>query len=246
VFASKGGTGKTFLSTNLALAVAMETGKDVALVDMDLKAGDVFSLFGMEPRRSMRDLVALGREADEAAVRQFGEQLHEHVWGYAAVPDPAETPISGESMTVTLQQLREAYDYVVVDGTDDYDDHVLAAFDMSDAVCLITGLDMVGVRHLSLALDTLLTLGIPRDRLRMVLNRADSKVGLGPDDVERVLKLRVDAMIPSSRLVPVSVNRAKPLYLGEPKSEVAKSITALARRLSQEQPARKRSLFKRD
>jgi pilus assembly protein CpaE len=99
-------------------------------------------------------------------------------------------------------------------------------------VCLVTGLDVVGVKHLSKALDTLLTIGLPRDRFRVVLNRADSKVGLDASDVERVMKIQVDAMIPSSRLVPMSLNKGRPVVLDEPGSEVAASIRHLAERFT--------------
>jgi pilus assembly protein CpaE len=77
-------------------------------------------------------------------------------------------------------------------------------------------------------MDTLTSLGIPHDRFRVVLNRADSKVGVSLTDVERVLKVKVDAKIPSSELVPQSLNKGKPVYLGEPQSEVAKSISEIA------------------
>jgi pilus assembly protein CpaE len=103
-------------------------------------------------------------------------------------------------------------------------------FDLSDQICLVTSLDVVGVKHLSKALDTLLAIGLPRDRFRVVLNRADSKVGLDASDVERVMKIQVDAMIPSSRLVPTSLNKGKPVVLDEPNSEVSAAIKQLAHR----------------
>jgi pilus assembly protein CpaE len=105
-------------------------------------------------------------------------------------------------------------------------------FDLSDMICLVTSLDVVGVKHLSKALDTLLTIGLPRERFRVVLNRADSKVGLDASDVERVMKIRVDAMIPSSRLVPTSLNKGRPVVLEEPGSEVSQAIHSLAARFA--------------
>ena len=62
---------------------------------------------------------------------------------------------------------------MVVDASVDYSDSALVCFDLSDAICLVTPLDVVGVKHLSKALDTLLTIGLPRERFRVVLNRAD-------------------------------------------------------------------------
>jgi pilus assembly protein CpaE len=88
------------------------------------------------------------------------------------------------------------------------------------------------VKHLSKALETLLTIGLPRERFRIVLNRADSKVGLDSGDVERVMKIQVDTMIPSSGLVPMSLNKGRPVFLEEPNSKVAESIRTLALRFT--------------
>ena len=118
----------------------------------------------------------------------------------------------------------------MVDASVDYSDSALVCFDLSDMICLVTGLDVVGVKHLAKALDTLLTIGLPRERFRVVLNRADSKVGLDASDVERVMKISVDAMIPSSRLVPTSLNKGRPVVLDEPGSDVSQSIQHLAQR----------------
>ncbi len=127
-------------------------------------------------------------------------------------------PPGGEAVGKYLRVLRNNFAYVVVDASADYTDLALACFDLSDAICLVTGLDVVGVKHLSKALETLLTIGLPRDRFRIVLNRADSKVGLDAGDVERVMKIQVDTMIPSSRLVPTSLNKGRPVVLEEPNS----------------------------
>jgi pilus assembly protein CpaE len=122
----------------------------------------------------------------------------------------------------------------VIDATAEYSDHVLAAFDLADAICLISGLDAIGVRHMLMGLQTLERLGVPRSRLRVVLNRADSKVDLTPADVERLLSLRVDARIPSSSLVPRSINRGRLLWRDERGSAVARSIGEFADRLRSE------------
>jgi pilus assembly protein CpaE len=145
--------------------------------------------------------------------------------------EPGSHGVAGEAIGKVLRAIRGTFDYAVVDASANYSDHALASFDVADAVYLITGLDIVGVRHLSLALNTLMTLGLPRERFRIVLNRADSKVGLEAAEVERALKVEVDAHIPSSRLVPLSLNHGRPVYLAEPKSPVAKAIGSLADRI---------------
>ncbi|HWO71455.1 MAG TPA: P-loop NTPase [Actinomycetota bacterium] len=233
VFSSKGGSGKTFLTSNLATALAeMAGGKDVAVVDLDIDMGDVFTYFGTEPQGSISDLMELGEKNDPELVRAGGRKLAEHLWGYAAQPDPTAEAPAGEAVGKFLRALRNEFGFVVVDASVDYSDAALVCFDLSDTIILVTALDVVGVKHLSKALDTLLAIGIPRDRFRIVLNRADSKVGLEAGDVERVMKIRVDAMIPSSRLVPMALNKGRPVVLDEPRSDVAQAIRELASRFT--------------
>jgi pilus assembly protein CpaE len=247
VFSSKGGTGKTFLTSNLGAALARDTGKDTAILDLELEVGDVHSYFGRTATTPLSDLLAIGDMEEPNAIAQIGTRVRSNLWTFGTGSAPGADPVPGEAMGKVIRTLRGVFPYVVVDATADYTDATLAAFDLSDAVCLITGLDVVGVRHLSLALQTLLSLGFPRERFRLVLNRADSKVGLSSSEVERVMKVGIDTMIPSSRLVPSSLNSGVPVVLDQPKSEVAKAISTLALRFA---PApvdagRKRSLFRK-
>jgi pilus assembly protein CpaE len=232
IFSSKGGAGKTFLTTNLATAMAQESGKDTAVVDLDVDMGDVFSYFGLEPMKQIDDLIGLGEGASRDEVFANAIQLDPHLFGFGAVPDPAAQPPGGEAIGKYLRVLRNTFSYVVVDASNDYTDLALACFDLSDAICLVTGLDVVGVKHLSRALDTLVSIGLPRERFQIVLNRADSKVGLDVRDVERVMKVDVDTMIPSSRLVPTSLNKGRPVVLEDPGADVSQSIRQLAHRFT--------------
>jgi pilus assembly protein CpaE len=232
VFSSKGGSGKTFLTTNLAAAISDITGQDTAVVDLDTDMGDVFTYFGREPSARVDDMMGLGEGADHDRIREIGVPFGEHLWGYGSPPDPAAEPPAGEAVGKFLRTLRADFSYVVVDASVDYSDSALVCFDLSDAICLVTPLDVVGVKHLSKALDTLLTIGLPRERFRVVLNRADSKVGLDASDVERVMKITVDAMIPSSRLVPTALNKGRPVVLDEPNSDVSTAVRQLATRFA--------------
>ena len=230
VFASKGGVGKTFLTTNLAAALADISKQETAAVDLDVDLGDVFSYFGLEPNRQMADLLTLGEGADREAVFAKATKLDEHLWGFGAAPDPSVQPPGGEAVGKFLRVLRANFAFVVVDASVDYTDLAWACFDLSDVICLVTGLDIVAIKHLSNTLETLLTIGLPRERFRIVLNRADSRVGLDAQDVERVMNVLVDTKIPSSRLVPTCLNKGRPVVLEEPDSEVADSIRRMASR----------------
>lgn len=254
VFSSKGGTGKTFLSSNLAAAIADYSQQETALLDLDLGLGDVFSYFGKEPARPLQDLLDLGDTVDNSTVRSCGTELGPRLIGFGSPPDPGAPEVDSDAVGPVISALRTGFPFVIVDIGAQYSDHSVAALDRSDLICLVTGLDVVGIRHLSKALDTLIEIGIPRDRLRIVLNRADSKVGIEASDVKRVLDIEVHAEIPSSRLVPTSLNKGMPVYTSEPRSEVAKSIGSLAEDLIKDRfhtnegktdPSKKRRMFRR-
>jgi pilus assembly protein CpaE len=231
IFSSKGGTGKTFLVTNLAAALSERSGKDTAIVDLELEMGDVFAYYGEDSRQTVQDMLAVGDMTEPEEIKAAGKRLGQHLWAYGVAAEPGSHGVAGEAIGKVLRAVRGTFDYTVVDASANYSDAALASFDVAEAVYLITGLDIVGVRHLSVALNTLMTLGLPRERFRIVLNRADSKVGLEAEEVERALKVEVDARIPSSRLVPLSLNHGRPVYLAEPKSPVAKAIGSLADRI---------------
>jgi len=231
VFSTKGGTGKTFLACNLAAALAERSGSQVGLLDLDHDLGDVFAYFDAEPSRTLQELLTLDDGADAEAVAQLGTPLAKGITGFGSRPDPRAEPIPGAAIARMVSKLKDAFAFSVVDATSEYSDHVLAALDLSDAICLVTGLDAIGVRHMSIAIQTLQNLGIGRERLHFVVNRADSKVDLTIQDIERLLDIRVDSRIPSSPLVPRSINQGKLLWLDKRRSDVAKGVEALADRL---------------
>jgi pilus assembly protein CpaE len=112
----------------------------------------------------------------------------------------------------------------VIDTPPALDDNVLAAFDRSDVVGLLATLDIPALKNLKLTLETLDLIGYPRERLRIILNRADSKVGLALSEVEKTLKTPISAQVPSSRDVPASTNRGVAIVMDDPKSPVSIAI----------------------
>ena len=231
VFSTKGGTGKTFLACNLAAALAERSGSQVGLLDLDHDLGDVFAYFDAEPSRTLQELLTLDDGADAEAVAQLGTPLAKGTTGFGSPPDPRAEPIPGAAIARMLGKLKDAFSFSVVDATSEYSDHVLAALDLSDAICLVTGLDAIGVRHMSIAIQTLQNLGVGRDRLHFVVNRADSKVDLTIRDIEKLLEIHVDSRIPSSPLVPRSINQGKLLWFDKRRSDVSKGVEAFADRL---------------
>jgi pilus assembly protein CpaE len=228
VFSSKGGCGKSFVSTNLAVALSQRTGEEVALVDLDLQFGDLAIMLQLFPARTIYDAAQNLDRLDADALKGYLTPHRGEVFLLAAPLEPglSET-ISAESVAKIIRLMKRNYKYVIVDTPPSFTDHVLAALDESDESVLITSMDVPSIKNLKLSLQTLELLGFGRDRIRLILNRADSKVGLRVQEVEKTLGTRIDVSIPSSREVPLSINRGTPLILEDPKSPVVASIMKL-------------------
>lgn len=230
VFSAKGGCGKTTLATNLAATLAERGRRQVCLVDLDLAFGDVAIALQLFPAHTIADAVPLD-DVDFTAVQAL---LTPHSPGLTTLVAPVE-PGSAESIPATLvahilELLRQHFDYVVVDTPPAFDDQVLAAFDLSDVIALIATLDIPALKNLKLTLETMALLNYPRERWRVVLNRADSKVGLAIGEVEKTLRAPISVEIPSSRDVPASINRGVPIALDDPRHPVSLAIREFAER----------------
>ena len=249
VFSSKGGCGKTFLSTNLAVSLARD-GAEVALVDLDLHFGDVAIMLHLFPSHTIYD-AAQSPGLDALSLKSFLTHHDSGIWALVAPTEPtvADT-INPGAIGNILKLLRSAFDYVVIDTPPAFSEPVLAAFDESDWLIMLATLDVPSIKNLRLTLQTMELLHFPKGRIRVVVNRADSKVGLRLHDVEKLLSSPVDTTIPSSRSVPLSVNKGSPIMLEEPKGPVAESIRRVAAQLTEPQIGRtkqkqRRSLFAR-
>jgi pilus assembly protein CpaE len=225
VFSSKGGCGKSFVASNLAVALAGRTGDEVALIDLDLQFGDLAIMLQLFPARTIFDAAQNLERLDAEAIRGYLTPHRQKVFLMAAPLEPglSET-ISADAVARIIKLMKESFKWVVIDSPPSFTDHVLAALDQSDECVLMTSMDVPSIKNMKLSLQTLQLLGFGRDRIRLVLNRADSKVGLTVQAVEKTLGTTVDVSIPSSRDVSVSINRGTPLVIDNPKSPVVASI----------------------
>ena len=131
-----------------------------------------------------------------------------------------------------LTILGELYDYVVIDAPSTFSDVALTCLDSADTYVLVGTLDVLSLKNMRICLDTLDALGYPRRRWTVVLNRCDARVGLAVEDFEEILGVHIDVRLPSSREVPLSVNRGRSLYSANSRHPFSRSIGELARHVA--------------
>jgi pilus assembly protein CpaE len=227
VFSTKGGTGKTFIATNLAAGLA-RPGKRVALVDLDLQFGDAAIALGLVPQRTIYDLVQAYTEFDATLLDEF---MVKHPSGLSVLPAPLYPDEAERIMTTdveaVLNAVQAAFDYVVIDTPPFFEERILVALDWADHVLLIAGLDIPSVKHLKTVFRTMGLMAYPEEKLLIVMNRADSKVGLEVAEVEKHLGRRVKTSISSSVEVPRALNAGELLLLTKPATKVARELAGL-------------------
>jgi pilus assembly protein CpaE len=243
VFSPKGGTGKTVTATNLAAAFAKYEGQRTLLLDLDLQFGDAAIMLGLEPAKTIYDLVVAPGELDSEKLAGY---ITKHTSGIDVLPAPLR-PEDAELVTESklarlLEVARESYDQIVVDTSPFFHGPMLATLDRTDELLVICGLDVPTLKNVRLSLQTLELLSFPTSRIRYVLNRANSKVGMKKKEVEGALDITIGFEVPSDRAVPLGVNRGAPPVVSDTGSDYAKAIRAIAKSLlAKEQPKRKRA-----
>jgi pilus assembly protein CpaE len=232
VFSTKGGTGKTFLSVNLAAGLA-SAGKRVALVDLDLQFGDAAIALGLVPQRTVYDLVRGYTDFDLTLMRDF---MVTHRSGLQLLPAPLY-PDEAEQITVEdvekiLEVLSAGFDYVIVDTPPFFEERVLAALDWADHIISVGSMDLPTIKNLKIGFTMMNLLAFPEDKLWIVMNRADSRVGLETSEAEKHLGMKVRYTIPSSIEVPKALNSGESLLLTKPKSQVSQQLVQIVQKLS--------------
>ncbi len=233
VFSTKGGSGKSVLAVNLAVVLAEQSDGPVCLVDADLQFGDVAVMMKLAPVHTVVDAVS---NIDHLDTQLLESLLATHEpSGLRILPAPLEPAfadqIGANDMITMIQILRRFCSHVVIDTPAYLNDVVLGLVEESDDVLLVAGMDIPNIKNVKIGLQTLRLLNTPMEKLRLVLNRANSKVKLDIGGVERTLQVSAEALIPSDVVVPQSVNKGVPFVLSHPKSGVAKSVRALAESL---------------
>jgi pilus assembly protein CpaE len=232
VTSPKGGVGKTTIATNLAVALARDSGQRVVVVDFDLQFGDVASALGLTQRHSVVDALSKAAARDSFVLGTF---LAQHESGISVLAAPA-SPVAADHIDAgrvghLLRQLVADFDYIVVDTAPGLDEAALAAIEQAAAIVAVTGLDIPGTRGLRTTLDMLRELHLEPPTRAVVANQIAPAAGMSVSDAEHVLGVPVDVVIPSRKPVALSTNQGIAVVDAAPRDPASKAMRALARRL---------------
>jgi pilus assembly protein CpaE len=236
VLGPKGGTGKTLTATNLVVALAMR-GERAVIIDLDLQFGDVGLALGLRPDKTIFDLARSGGSLDAEKLDAY---LVTHSSGARALlaptrPDQASA-VSVDFLRDIFTTLRTTNDFLIVDTPPGFTPEVIAAIDSSSDVCLVGMLDSLSLKNTKLGLETLDLMGYDQDRVSILLNRSDTRVGITLEDVDAIIGKSPSIFVPSDRQIPISVNDGEPIVLVDERTEAARAFRLLADLYMDQQP----------
>jgi len=256
VFSPKGGVGRTTIAVNAAVAAASELGHDVILVDGSFQFGDVGVLLNLNPKnKSIAELVTeleAGSEPDSLDTFVITHSTGTRVLLAPPSPEMAEL-VTPAAIRRVLEVLRAKSELVVVDCAAAFSDSTLAILDAADVILTVLTLEITSIKNMRLFLEVAEQLGYPADKVELVLNRADSALGIRVADVEHSIGRKVDhTVVSDGRSVVYALNRGVPFFVSNREAQVSQDILRLAEALfgapvsapvEARKPAPKKSLF---
>ncbi|HEX7949607.1 MAG TPA: response regulator [Candidatus Limnocylindrales bacterium] len=238
VFSPKGGVGRTTIAVNLAVAAAT-LGRRVALVDASFQFGDVGVLLNLNPKnKSIGDLAT---ELDQGEAESLDTFMVSHSSGVRvllAPPKPEQAELIGpSSVRKVIDRLKRDYDIVVVDCPATFNEPTIAVLDQSDTVLTLLTLEITSVKNMRLFLEVAEQLGYAKEKIRLVLNRADSTLGIRVADVEHSIGRKIDhTVVSDGRSVVYALNRGVPFFLSNREAQVSQDILRLAQAVAGSAP----------
>ena len=230
VYSPKGGSGGTCISLNLVGALARRYPGEVLLLDLDFPYSHSALLAGLVPTSCLARMSSLPRDSFEEVL--LSAVLY-HAGGPMILPGalrPEEADeVTAELITRAISVLRKSFRYIVVDLGVTITDATLALFDLTQHIVLVAAPELSAVKSAADAVEILVQLGTPPDRLSVVLNNRSLKAAVTKPAVERTLKREID--------IEIQFDGARPeqaavdgviLSLTNPRSEIAKGAEQLA------------------
>ncbi len=233
VFGVKGGIGKTMLATNLAVALAQEGSASVALVDLDLPSGDVALMLDLYPEHDILETQGSGVIDDLEHLQRLlvRSPYGVHVLSSPLVPDESRS-LDSSTVGPMLSKLAALYQFVVVDTPVGLTELTTAALDAASSGLMVTTPEIAALHRTHVRLAQLRRVGFATSKLRLVLNRVESRTRVSTSEAAHMLGYPHAWTVANDYAAMRSSAIGSPVVLSQPKSPVSRDIREIARLLT--------------
>ncbi|KAB8140509.1 MinD/ParA family protein [Chloroflexia bacterium SDU3-3] len=234
VFSPKGGAGSSVIAANLAVALRQSTNKKVALVDGNLSLGDLGVIMNLKSSKTIVDLSNRIAELDRELLNDVLVSHTTQVKVLLAPPNPQTGElVTSDHLRAIVELMRTEFDYVVVDTQSSFQDKTLALLDVADRIIVLMTLEMTSIKNITQFLEVAGLLEYPAEKITLVLNKADNRMGLRVDIVEDTIRHKISLQLANAgNDMALAINNGVPLVIEKRSIQITKDIFALAALLS--------------
>lgn len=234
IFSPKGGVGKTFIATNLAVTIAKKLkGKRTLLLDMDLQLpGDMARLLGLKPSTALVGMASDWQKGKYSPELLSSCIIRHLLSGLDFIPIilnlRERAQVDSNFLSVALGDLSKKYDFIISDAGKVFSEPLIPIFEQTNLILIVVNPDVLSVYQAKEAIDILQSLYFPLKMIKVILNRAESLGGVAWHEVKAALPVDIIARIPSEgRIVGSALNRRIPVMLDSPRCRVSLAIDEL-------------------
>ncbi|HNX75669.1 MAG TPA: FHA domain-containing protein [Candidatus Rifleibacterium sp.] len=233
-YSPKGGTGISTIVVNLARTLCEKGEKKVAVVDLDLRFGDILTYLVGKPGATISELIR-EQEITPDNIQNF---MHKGPgFDYLVAPKKTELAelVTAQHIKTILWSLEAKYDYVLVDLKTDIDDVTITAWEASNLIYLVA---MPEIGHLLAArkvIEIMNTFKFPETKFKVIMNKVGREGTVSAEEAKSFLKKDVFALPYCPDDAVLTSNGGKLLVSEKPGSNLTQAINNLSRNIAGEQ-----------
>lgn len=223
-FSGKGGTGKTMVAVNTAVALA-RSGKRVMLLDLDLQFGDVAMSIDTEAKYSIVDLV---QDRGGITIENINSFALDHSSGMRVLCAPKSSEFAEYVQVGHIEKIidimRPYYEYVILDLGTSFSEVTITAFENCGEIFMVYNTDILSLKNAKMCYDILDQLH-QKDKMQFVINKYEKGL-IKPADFSKMFGVDIYYVIPyDGKAAITSVNKGLPAVISQPRSSLANALS---------------------
>ena len=237
-FAPRGGSGKTTLAVNLAVAFTAENPERVGLLDLDVTFGHTTLSLNVTPKASLASASSEAlRHLDRESINYYlvSHESSLRVFAGSVRPEEGET-VSGDHVRAAINQMRRTFTHLVIDTSGNFSETTLAALEEADKIVFVVNPEPASVRDTKECVRIFTELlQMPAPKFYYVLNHVVPYKGLSRDEIEKTLGVKfAHELAYAGDLPSQAALRGEPFVLKQAGAPISKTIEAMRKELERQ------------